>query len=122
MPEATWNIPPRIETERLVLRLYEANDAEQLGTVLAANISHLERYMAWIAFEPQTVEQRREWFAETHRQADAGEEYTLGMFTHGGDFVGGTGFHVRHDPERLGRRVRPACRRIRPNPWLGVVA
>ena len=101
MPESTWDVPARIETERLVLRRYEPADAEQLGAVLGANIDHLKRYMAWIEYEPQTVEQRREWFLETHRQFDAGEEYILGMFDREGAFVGGTGFHSRHDPDRL---------------------
>jgi RimJ/RimL family protein N-acetyltransferase len=96
-----YRIPSRIETERLVMRRYETADAEQLASVVTANIKHLERYMEWTKHEPQTVEQRREWIADVARQFDEGEDYTLGIFLTNGRFIGGTGFHVRSDPDRL---------------------
>lgn len=98
---ARYRIPSRIETERLVLRRYETADAEQLAAVVTANIGHLKRYMEWTKHEPQTVEQRRAWIADVARQFDEGEDYTLGIFLANGRFVGGTGFHVRTDPDRL---------------------
>lgn len=101
MSAPTYAVPARIETERLVLRQYEPADADQLVAVVPRNIAHLERYMEWIAFEPQTLEQRREWITSTHAQADAGEDYTLGIFDRDGTCIGGTGFHVRTDPDRL---------------------
>ncbi|SEJ48175.1 GNAT family N-acetyltransferase [Demequina mangrovi] len=97
----TWHVPARIETERLVLRRYEAADAEALAATVARNIDHLARYMEWIAFEPQSVEQRRAWIEDVNAQAEAGTEFVLGMFDHAGTLVGGTGFHVGTDPERL---------------------
>lgn len=102
MSSPQWNVPDRIETERLVMRRYEHADAEALAVVIPRNIAHLERYMEWIKFEPQTVEQRREWIAHTHTEFDNGADYTLGIFDRAtGDLIGGTGFHVRKDPERL---------------------
>lgn len=96
-----YRIPSRIETERLVVRRYETADAEQLAAVVTANIKHLERYMEWIQHEPQNVEQRRSWISDVNRQFDEGEDYTLGIFLENGRYIGGTGFHVRSDPDRL---------------------
>ena len=101
MPQPAYAVPARIETERLVLRKYDAADAEQLAPAVTRNIPHLERYMEWIKFEPQTVEQRREFIAGSHRQFDAGEEYTFGMFSGDGRMLGGTGYHVLTNPDRL---------------------
>lgn len=98
---ASYTVPSRIETERLVLRRYGTADAEALATVIPANIDHLRRYMDWIKHEPQTAEQRREWIVRVNEQFDSGEDYTLGIFTHDGALIGGTGLHVRTDTDRL---------------------
>ncbi|WP_236683685.1 GNAT family N-acetyltransferase [Demequina flava] len=94
-------MPHRVETERLVLRRYTHADAEALGEVTTRNVDHLRRYMEWIQFEPQSIEQRRALIDTLNSQADAGEDYTLGMFLHSGEFIGGTGYHVRAHPDRL---------------------
>lgn len=94
-------VPHRIETERLVIRAYESTDAEQLATVIPRNASHLRRYMEWMKFEPQTVAQRREWIAGVRAEYADGTSYTMGIFTPDGTLIGGTGFHIRTDPERL---------------------
>lgn len=96
-----YAVPHRIETARLIIRRYERADAEALATVVPRNLDHLSRYMEWTAFEPQSVEQRREWIADVAAKADAGEDFTMGIFLTDGTFVGGTGFHVRTDPDRL---------------------
>lgn len=98
---AAYTVPSRIETERLVLRRYETADAEQLAQVIPANIEHLKRFMEWIKFEPQTVEQRREWITRVNAQFDDGKDYTLGIFAQDGTLIGGTGFHVRTEPDRV---------------------
>ncbi|MFW7413978.1 GNAT family N-acetyltransferase [Demequina sp. SO4-18] len=94
-------VPHRIETERLVLRRFERSDARALATVIQRNLDHLRAYMEWAQFEPQSVAQREQWIAEVNRQFDAGEDYTLGMFTRDGALVGGTGYHRRTEPDRL---------------------
>lgn len=98
MTQLEGTVPSRIDTERLTLRRFAPTDAEQLANVVTRNITHLARYMEWIAFEPQTVEQRRAWIERINEQFDAREDYTLGIFTHDGALVGGTGFHVRTEP------------------------
>jgi len=101
MPAPLFRVPTHIDTERLTLRRYTRADAEQLAEVATRNIAHLERYMEWIKFEPQNVEQRRAWIDDVNRQFDAGEDYTMGIFLREGPLVGGTGYHVLTDPDRL---------------------
>lgn len=101
MTQPRWRVPERIETERLVLRRYVIDDAEQLAEVIPANLAHLERYMEWTTYEPQTVEQRRAWIERIGAQFDAGEDFTLGIFDREGRLIGGTGFHVRGEPTRV---------------------
>lgn len=84
-----------------MLRQYVEADAEQLAEVIPRNMTHLERFMEWIKFEPQTVSQRREYIAETKKKFDAGEDYTLGIFDRSGELIGGTGFHVRGGTSQL---------------------
>lgn len=97
----TYRVPRHIETERLVLRQYVTRDAAQLATVIPRNFDHLRTFMEWTKFEPQTVAQREQWIANVARQFDDGEDYTLGIFALDGALVGGTGYHVRTDPDRL---------------------
>lgn len=52
-------LPERIEGDGLVLRRWAVDDAEDLDHAVTANVEHLRPWMAWIAHEPQTVEQRR---------------------------------------------------------------
>lgn len=96
-----YRVPHRVETTRLVLRRYVIPDAAQLAAVIPRNLDHLRTFMEWTAFEPQSVEQREQWIAQVAQKFDDGDDFTLGMFTHDGALVGGTGFHVRTDPDRL---------------------
>ncbi len=96
-----YRVPHRIETERLVLRRFVADDAAQLAAVIPRNMDHLRTFMKWIAFEPQTIEQREQLIADFARKFDTGEDYTLGMFNTEGELVGSTGYHVRTAPDRL---------------------
>ena len=98
---AAFAVPTRIETERLVLRPYVEADAEQLVESVSRNLEHLRPYMEWIQFEPQTVTDRREWIAGEAEKFAAGTGFTMGMFDTDGMLVGGSGFHLRSDPEGL---------------------
>lgn len=97
-----YRIPARIETERLVIRRYDVADAEALSEVASRNKDHLLRYMIWAQHEPQTPAQRRMFIETVNADFDAGTDYTMGMFARAdGAYLGGTGFHVRTDPDRL---------------------
>lgn len=97
----TYAVPHRIETDRLVIRRYTPADAPALTTVITRNADHLRRYMEWITSEPLSLDGRRRFIDRTLAEFDAGEDYTLGIFDRDGQYLGGTGYHVRYDPRRL---------------------
>lgn len=96
-----YAIPHRIETERLVIRRYTQADAPALTEVITRNTDHLRSYMRWAVAEPLSQEARRDYLDRVTADFDDHEDYALGMFTHAGDLVGATGYHVRDDPARL---------------------
>jgi len=53
-------LPERIEAEGLRLRCWRVNDAERLHRAVSESAEHLRQWMAWMAEEPQSMEQRRE--------------------------------------------------------------
>ncbi|WP_062318356.1 GNAT family N-acetyltransferase [Demequina maris] len=98
----TWRVPPRIETERLVIRRLEPADVPAMHEAILANVAHLLPFIPWAPSEPQTLEQREAKVAEFTAAFDAGEDFALGMFDRTtGAYVGGTGFHTRVGPEAL---------------------
>lgn len=97
----TYSVPHRIETERLMIRRYTHADAPALADVIPRNANHLRRYMEWIKFEPLTVAGRRDYIDRTLAEFDAHQDYTFGIFDVDGQFIGGTGYHVRFNPRRL---------------------
>ena len=52
--------PFRIETERLVIRCWEPEDAAGAKRVIDANIEHLLPWMPWVAHEPEPLQQKTE--------------------------------------------------------------
>jgi RimJ/RimL family protein N-acetyltransferase len=93
-------LPARIETERLVLRTWTADDADALGLAITESIDHLRPWMPWIAFEPLAPADRRKLIAEWEVKWQAGEDAVYGVF-HDGAVVGGTGLHRRIGPGAL---------------------
>ena len=65
-----------------------------------ASIEHLRPWMAWVAFEPLSVEARRdlitEWRAESNSEGDA----IFGVFLND-TAIGGCGLHRRRGPDAL---------------------
>jgi ribosomal-protein-serine acetyltransferase len=83
----------------LVVRRYRLQDAAALVEAVTASVEHLRPWMPWIALEPQTVEQRRDFISETIAKWEAGSDMTCGMFlAESGELVGGTGLHRRRGP------------------------
>jgi RimJ/RimL family protein N-acetyltransferase len=93
-------LPARIETERLVVRTWTADDAVALGVAITESIEHLRPWMPWIAFEPVSLEDRRKLIAEWDAKWRAGEDAVYGVF-HDGAVVGGTGLHRRIGPRAI---------------------
>ena len=103
MAQPKWRVPARIETERLTLRCYVPDDAEPMDEVIPANRAYLLEFMAWAEDEPIGPENRRALVAKFIADFKAGtDEYTMGVFTKDGDYIGGTGYHVHDDHLEIG--------------------
>jgi RimJ/RimL family protein N-acetyltransferase len=94
--------PYRIETERLVIRCWDPEDAPLLKDAVDRSLDHLRPWMPWTPEEPEaldTVYERLRWF---RGRFDLGEEFVLGVFTQDESrVVGGTGLHRRVGDEAL---------------------
>jgi ribosomal-protein-serine acetyltransferase len=92
----------------LLLRRWLPEDAAGLSDAVAESVEHLRPWMAWIAEEPLTIEQRRLMLIGFERDWLAGGDVVLGMFLDG-RVVGGCGLHrrVARDGLELGYWVHP---------------
>ncbi|WP_062465035.1 GNAT family N-acetyltransferase [Demequina soli] len=93
-----WDVPARVETERLVIRRFRPEDAPEVSRVIAANREHLVRHLAWAKDEPKTPEQRAAKIALNIAHHEAGIEFLMGMFDRdGGAYLGSIGLHPLDD-------------------------
>ena len=91
--------PDRTETQRLVIRAWKPEDAPLLHAAVTASVEHLRPWMPWIAFEPQTVEERRALIEQWQIDAAGGKDHVYGVFSaETGEVLGGTGLHNRVGP------------------------
>ena len=81
-------------TGELVIRRYRPDDAEKLVESVTESIEHLRPFMPWISFEPQSVEQRRDFINDCNANWDAGGDMVVVVFA-GEKLVGGSGLHRR---------------------------
>lgn len=86
--------PDRVETERLVLRLWTEADVPGLVAAITASLDHLRPWMHWVEGEPETVEQKTKRVVRWREEWEAGKNLTLGVFLDG-EPIGGTGLHGR---------------------------
>ena len=88
--------PYRIETERLVIRCYEPEDAPLLKEAVDSSLDHLRPWMPWVRFEPQTLDEKVELLRRFRSQFDADENYIYGVFAADESRqLGGSGLHPR---------------------------
>jgi len=96
-------LPHRIETARVCVRRYAATDAPALHEVTIANREHLVPWMPWAEAEPQPLENHEALIRYFEQEFEAARDFTYGMFDlASGEFLGGTGFHVRGDALEIG--------------------
>jgi len=97
------NHPPyRIETERVVLRCWNPEDAPLLKAAVDRNIEHLRTSMGWIAYEPTTLEVKVELLRKFRGKFDLSQDFTYGIFNKDeSQVLGGTGLHRRDGPHAL---------------------
>jgi RimJ/RimL family protein N-acetyltransferase len=88
--------PYRVETERLVLRCYEPDDAALLKEAVDASIEHLRPWMPWARFEPQSLDQKIDLLRDMRSSFDRDEDYVFGVFDADETrLLGGSGLHPR---------------------------
>ncbi|MDN4476143.1 GNAT family N-acetyltransferase [Demequina sp. SYSU T00192] len=97
LPWPVWQVPARIETERLVIRRFRHEDAPEVSRVIAANRDHLVRHLSWARDEPRTPEARAEKIALNIVNHEAGVEFLMGMFDRTGAYIGSIGLHPLDD-------------------------
>jgi RimJ/RimL family protein N-acetyltransferase len=107
---AAVNHPPyRVETERLVIRCWEPDDAARLKDAIDTSLDHLRTWIGWAHDEPQSVDRKIELLREFQDRFDAGADFVYGVFAREEDRVlGGTGLHRRvgDDAFEIGYWVR----------------
>jgi RimJ/RimL family protein N-acetyltransferase len=88
--------PYRIETERLVIRCYDPEDAPLLKAAIDSSLEHLLPWMPWARFEPQSVEEKVQLCRMFRGQFDLDDNYVYGIFSADEtEQFGGSGFHKR---------------------------
>lgn len=89
-------VPYKIETERLTLRCYQANDAYLLHDAIINSIEHLQAWMTWAKGEPYDLAHRINTIRKFRSNFDADYDYVYGIFNKKEDVIlGSTGFHKR---------------------------
>jgi RimJ/RimL family protein N-acetyltransferase len=88
--------PYRIETERLVLRCYDPEDAPLLKDAVDRSLEHLREWMPWTPDEPEPLDVVYERLRDFRAQYDRDENHIMGVFAPDESrLLGGTGLHPR---------------------------
>ena len=90
-----------VETERLVIRCWEPDDAAALKAAVDSSLAHLQAWMPWAADEPTTLEVKRGLLSTFRDEFRHGANFVYGIFDRDGEVVGGTGLHPRRGPTDL---------------------
>jgi len=93
-------LPDRIDGDGVLLRRWLVTDAEALARAVTESQDHLRPWMAFMAQEPRTLEQRRAMLREREREWLQGGDVMLGIFQ-GDEVVGSCGLHRRRGPSAL---------------------
>jgi RimJ/RimL family protein N-acetyltransferase len=94
--------PYRLETDRLVVRCYDPNDAPLLKDAVERSRDHLWRFMPWTPAEPEELQVVVERLRTFRAQFDSDENWIYGVFDREESRVlGGAGLHPRGGPGSL---------------------
>ena len=92
----TAHPPRRLETERLLIRCWQPDDAVALRAALDPSLDHLRPWLPWAWVEPHTVVQTARRLADFKNGFDEGEEFVYGLFEPDeSSVIGGIGLHRR---------------------------
>ncbi|WP_062522502.1 GNAT family N-acetyltransferase [Demequina silvatica] len=93
-----WPVPAVIETERLVIRRFRAEDAAVVHRVIEANRDRLAASLSWARGAPSSPEERAAKVTENIAAHEAGVEFTMGLFHRAsGAYLGSAGLHPLDD-------------------------
>jgi RimJ/RimL family protein N-acetyltransferase len=88
--------PYRIETERLVIRCYDPEDAPLLKDAVDRSLDHLRPWMPWTPDAPESLDTVAERLRDFRAQYDRDENWIMGAFSpDDARCLGGTGLHPR---------------------------
>ena len=88
--------PYRIETERLVIRCYDPEDAPLLKDAVDRSLEHLRPWMPWTPDAPESIDTVYERLRDFRAQYDRDENWIMGVFSPDESrCLGGTGLHPR---------------------------
>lgn len=87
-------LPYRFETERLVLRCYEPDDAPALFECVQAHRAYLAEWLPWAETAHMTLGDSEASVRRNRGRYDLMEDFTLGIFDRSGRLLGGTGLHA----------------------------
>ena len=88
--------PYRIETERLVIRCYDPEDAPLLKDAVDRSLEHLRPWMPWTPDAPESIDAVYERLRDFRAQYDRDENWIMGVFSPDDSrCLGGTGLHPR---------------------------
>jgi RimJ/RimL family protein N-acetyltransferase len=95
---AKRQMPYRVETERLVLRCWQPDDARLLKEAIDSSLEHLRPWMPWAAYEPQSVEAKADRLRTFRGEFDLDRDYVYGILSRDERLVvGSSGLHTRLD-------------------------
>ena len=93
-------LPARIEGQGVLLRRWRVTDAERLERAVVESAEHLRPWMAWMADEPQTSDQRRRLLARWEQEWASGGDGLYAVLINC-VVAGSCGLHRRIGPGAL---------------------
>lgn len=92
-PSINWDFEPYFESERLLIRIPELNDAEAVFDTLQRTAKGLKPFMVWAQNEP-VFEEVKENIRKAHADFFARKDLRLHLFDKlTGEFIGSSGLH-----------------------------
>jgi RimJ/RimL family protein N-acetyltransferase len=86
----------RIETERLLIRCYEPEDAMLMHPAITGSLDHLRPWIPWARQEPKELDWMISFVRLFRGQFDLGQDAVYGIFDKDEtELIGGTGLHNR---------------------------
>jgi RimJ/RimL family protein N-acetyltransferase len=98
MENARRTMPYRVESERLVLRCWQPDDARLLKEAVDSSLDHLRPWMPWAVYEPQSIEAKADRLRVFRGEFDLDRDYVYGILSRDERLaLGSSGLHTRLD-------------------------